>query len=429
MVTHDARAAAIADRVLFLADGQIVRDLPALEPARDLGRRWSELASRSDQVRAEGPARPQAPDGADRDRDRPRRRDGQRHLRPHRLDRQGVRLDLHRGLRGHRRRDHRQVRVRLSRASRHDGAAVRRVAAREGPRRRRTSAPPTGSVGRRGAADRQGRQGDRLRRRAEPRLQRSTRRRVAASTRSRSSRARGPGPDEVVDRHVDRRQEGLRGRRHDRRRRRAARSSRCAISGLVKFGVGRARSAARRWPASTCRRRRSSSTRRASSTRSRSRRKHGVSPEQLRRARSEQILPRDTPGPHAARAGERGRERARTSSSTSCRTSCSSFGGIALFVGSVRDRELALDHDRPAHARVRDAAHARRVATAGARLGRARGARDRASLASVVGLFLGLGLATGLFELFDAVGFTLPNQGLVFQTRTIVVSLLVGDRS
>jgi putative ABC transport system ATP-binding protein len=27
MVTHDAQAAAIADRVLFLADGDIVRDL------------------------------------------------------------------------------------------------------------------------------------------------------------------------------------------------------------------------------------------------------------------------------------------------------------------------------------------------------------------------------------------------------------------
>ena len=27
MVTHDARVASIADRILFLADGQIVRDL------------------------------------------------------------------------------------------------------------------------------------------------------------------------------------------------------------------------------------------------------------------------------------------------------------------------------------------------------------------------------------------------------------------
>ena len=43
--------------------------------------------------------------------------------------------------------------------------------------------------------------------------------------------------------------------------------------------------------------------------------------------------------------------------------------------------------------------------------------------ASVVGLFLGLALAKGLFSLFDAVGFTLPNEGLTFETRTIVVAL------
>jgi putative ABC transport system permease protein len=47
-------------------------------------------------------------------------------------------------------------------------------------------------------------------------------------------------------------------------------------------------------------------------------------------------------------------------------------------------------------------------------------------VASVVGLFLGLGLAEGLFSLFDLVGFTLPNNGLTFETRTIVVSILVG---
>ena len=29
MVTHDAHAAAIADRILFLSDGRIVRDMPA----------------------------------------------------------------------------------------------------------------------------------------------------------------------------------------------------------------------------------------------------------------------------------------------------------------------------------------------------------------------------------------------------------------
>jgi putative ABC transport system permease protein len=47
-------------------------------------------------------------------------------------------------------------------------------------------------------------------------------------------------------------------------------------------------------------------------------------------------------------------------------------------------------------------------------------------VASVIGLFLGLLLASGLFELFDAVGFTLPNTGLLFETRTAVVALLVG---
>jgi len=48
------------------------------------------------------------------------------------------------------------------------------------------------------------------------------------------------------------------------------------------------------------------------------------------------------------------------------------------------------------------------------------------TLASVVGLFLGLGLAKGLNALFKAIGFDLPTAGTVFATRTIIVSLLVG---
>ena len=46
--------------------------------------------------------------------------------------------------------------------------------------------------------------------------------------------------------------------------------------------------------------------------------------------------------------------------------------------------------------------------------------------ASLVGLGLGLGLAKGLFKLFDAAGLTLPNNGLTLETRTIVVSLALG---
>jgi len=47
-------------------------------------------------------------------------------------------------------------------------------------------------------------------------------------------------------------------------------------------------------------------------------------------------------------------------------------------------------------------------------------------LASAVGLFLGLGLAKGLFKLFDAAGLTLPNNGLTLERRTVVVSLALG---
>ena len=47
-------------------------------------------------------------------------------------------------------------------------------------------------------------------------------------------------------------------------------------------------------------------------------------------------------------------------------------------------------------------------------------------LASLVGLFLGLGLAKGLNALFVALNLDLPISGTVFAVRTVVVSLLVG---
>ncbi len=43
MVTHDPRAASIADRILFLADGRIVRDMPRSEP-RDVIAAMEELS-------------------------------------------------------------------------------------------------------------------------------------------------------------------------------------------------------------------------------------------------------------------------------------------------------------------------------------------------------------------------------------------------
>src|SRR5205085_9776083 len=48
------------------------------------------------------------------------------------------------------------------------------------------------------------------------------------------------------------------------------------------------------------------------------------------------------------------------------------------------------------------------------------------TVASVTGLFLGLLLAKGLFGFFSAIGFTLANTGIIFETRTVIISLLVG---
>jgi putative ABC transport system permease protein len=101
------------------------------------------------------------------------------------------------------------------------------------------------------------------------------------------------------------------------------------------------------------------------------------------------------------------------------------FGGIALFVGSfVIANSLS----------ITIAQRTRELATL-----RTLGASRRqvlmsifveslivGTLASLLGLFIGLGLAKGLFRLFDAVGFTLPNSGLIFATRTVIVALLVG---
>jgi putative ABC transport system permease protein len=101
------------------------------------------------------------------------------------------------------------------------------------------------------------------------------------------------------------------------------------------------------------------------------------------------------------------------------------FGGIALFVGSFvianslsitiaqRTRELAT---------MRTLGASRRQVLTSILVE----ALVIGVLASVVGLFLGLGLAKGLFRLFDLVGFTLPNNGLTFATRTIVLSIVVG---
>jgi putative ABC transport system permease protein len=102
-----------------------------------------------------------------------------------------------------------------------------------------------------------------------------------------------------------------------------------------------------------------------------------------------------------------------------------SFGGVALFVGSfVIANSLSITIAQ----RTRELATLRTLGASRRQVRRSIviEALVMGALASIVGLFLGLALAKGLFSLFDVVGFTLPNQGLSFETRTIVVSLLVG---
>jgi putative ABC transport system permease protein len=101
------------------------------------------------------------------------------------------------------------------------------------------------------------------------------------------------------------------------------------------------------------------------------------------------------------------------------------FGGIALFVGAfVIANSLSITIAQ----RTRELATLR---TLGASRRQVLGSIFVEALvvgviASVIGLFLGLLLAKGLFRLFDVVGFTLPNTGLVFLPRTVVVALLAG---
>jgi putative ABC transport system permease protein len=101
------------------------------------------------------------------------------------------------------------------------------------------------------------------------------------------------------------------------------------------------------------------------------------------------------------------------------------FGGIALFVGSfVIANSLSITIAQ----RTRELATLRTLGASRRQVLRLIFVESlvMGTFASIVGLFVGLGLAKGLFWLFDKVGFTLPNSGIVFESRTIVVALLAG---
>ena len=101
------------------------------------------------------------------------------------------------------------------------------------------------------------------------------------------------------------------------------------------------------------------------------------------------------------------------------------FGGIALFVGSfVIANTLSITITQ----RTRELATLRTLGATRRQVLRSVivEAFVIGVLASLVGLFVGLGLAKGLNSLLVSFGIDLPQASTVFATRTVVVSLLVG---
>ena len=151
--------------------------------------------------------------------------------------------------------------------------------------------------------------------------------------------------------------------------------------------------------------------------------KPGVKPAQLA-AEIRNILP---PGTQVRTGQAQAREDAKDTESflNFLQDFLLAFGGIALFVGSfVIANSLSITIAQ----RTRELATLRTLGATRRQVRRSIVVEALAmgSFASVVGIGVGLGLGVGLFKLFDAVGFTLPNNGLVLHTRTVIVALAVG---
>ena len=101
------------------------------------------------------------------------------------------------------------------------------------------------------------------------------------------------------------------------------------------------------------------------------------------------------------------------------------FGGVALFVGSfviANSLSITIAQRTREFATVRTIGGSRRQIMVSILLE----ALVVGVLASLVGLAVGVGLAKALFWLFDAVGFTLPNEGLILEPTAVVIALAAG---
>ncbi|HET6508584.1 MAG TPA: FtsX-like permease family protein [Baekduia sp.] len=152
--------------------------------------------------------------------------------------------------------------------------------------------------------------------------------------------------------------------------------------------------------------------------------KPGVTPEELK-ARLAKVVPQNVQVRTGTEQAAKQTKDIKTGFLDFLRTALLAFAGISLFVGAFlifntfsitvaqRTREFALL--RVLGAKRRQVM--RSVLAEGLILG---------VFGSAVGLVLGIGVAAGLKALFKAVGADLPSTATVIETRTIVVSLLVG---
>jgi putative ABC transport system permease protein len=101
------------------------------------------------------------------------------------------------------------------------------------------------------------------------------------------------------------------------------------------------------------------------------------------------------------------------------------FGGVALFVGAfviANTLSITIAQRTREFATLRTLGASRRQVLGSVFLE----SLVIGTLASIAGLFLGLGLAKALNQLFVSFGIDLPKAGTVFAARTIVVSLAIG---
>ena len=320
-----------------------------------------------------------------------------------------------------RRRRQRQDRLRHRyERERRPAAELPRVAAREDPARSPTSRAAERRVTDESAARRPRRQGRRQRWRPQPRLQRRPGRRPAFQPAVAHRRHLAARPEPGRDRHRHREQGALCGRRPIG----IQAVARSAVPGRRDREVRRAsRSAAPRCRSSTSPPRRRLFHSAGSSTD----RGRVAKPASRRRSCSRRSSRSCLPTSRRDGAAQAQRRRTRNvASSRSSSTSCSRFAAIALFVGSfVIANTLSITIAQ----RVREFATLRTLGATRRQILRPSSSRRSSigTIASIVGLFLGLGLAKGSERPVQRDRLRPADTSTVFATRTVVVSLLVGD--